>query len=122
MSRRGGKRSDLRLLAPEFDFVCLFLGHDTSVLSQKFAAEFKGGTMARAKARWACQNEAVVFLGIRGNLSRLLLNGILFCSSVGLCLRGSVSLRNTGEPDLFGFVPADFGGAHQSSARAIRKL
>ncbi len=39
-----------------------------SVLSRKFTDEFKGGAMARAKARRACQNEAVVSLGSTGNL------------------------------------------------------
>ena len=35
--------------------------------------------MARAKARWACQNEAVIPLGSTENLFRFFLNGILFC-------------------------------------------
>ncbi|KPK92361.1 MAG: hypothetical protein AMJ94_05315 [Deltaproteobacteria bacterium SM23_61] len=78
--------------------------------------------MAQTKARWACQNEAVISLGITGNLFRLFLKGLLFHSYMGLCLWASVSLRNTGEPDLFGFAPADFGGAHRSSARAMGKL
>ncbi|KPK89517.1 MAG: hypothetical protein AMJ94_11900 [Deltaproteobacteria bacterium SM23_61] len=78
--------------------------------------------MARTKARWACQNEAGVSFGLTGNLFRLFLNGKLFYSYMGLSLRVSVSLRNTGKPDLFGFAPADFGGAHRSSARAMGKL
>ena len=92
------------------------------VMSQKFAAEFKGGAMARAKARWACQNEAVFSLGSTGNLFRCFLKGILLGSYMGSALWASVSLRNTREPDLLGFAPADFGGARRSSVRPMGKL
>jgi len=52
--------------------------------------------MARAKARWACQNEALVYLGSTGNLFRFLLKEILFCSYVGFSLLARVSLRIAG--------------------------
>ncbi len=77
--------------------------------------------MARAKARWACQNEAVVSLGSTENLFRFFLKGILFGSYMGLPLWARVSLRNTGEPDGGRFAPADFGGAHRCSARPMGK-
>ncbi len=78
--------------------------------------------MAQVKARWACQNEAVVSLRSTENLFRSFLNEILFCSYMGLSLWARVSLRNIGEADLLGFAPADFGGAHRSSAWAMEKL